>query len=96
MVFTDSMQIPVGAPHAFTAQKLMDFFYDPEIQAQVTAYLNYVPPVKGAREALREKDPEIAENPLVFPDLSNSHDFKTFSPEEERQIDTAFQRAIGA
>ena len=31
MIFTDSMQIPVGAPHAFTAQKIMDFVYDPKI-----------------------------------------------------------------
>jgi spermidine/putrescine transport system substrate-binding protein len=96
MVFTDSMQVPVGAPHAYTAQKLMDFYYDPEIQAEVTAYVNYVPPVKGAREVLQEKDPEIAENPLIFPDLSKSHNFKTFSPEEEREIDSAFQAAIGA
>jgi spermidine/putrescine transport system substrate-binding protein len=96
MIFTDTMQIPVGAPHAFTAQKLIDFYYDPEIQALVTAYVNYVPPVKGTREVLLEKDPEIAENDLIFPDLTNAHNFKTFPPEEEREIDEAFQRAIGA
>jgi spermidine/putrescine transport system substrate-binding protein len=96
MIFTDSMQVPVGAPHAFTAQKMMDFVYDPEIQATITAYVNYVPPVKGAREILKEQDPEVAENPLIFPDLSKSHDFKTFSPEDEREIEEAFQRAIGA
>ena len=96
MIFTDSMQIPVGAPHAFTAQKLIDFYYDPEIQALVTAYVNYVPPVKGTKEVLLEKDPEIAENDLIFPDLTNAHNFKTFPPDEERQIDEAFQRAIGA
>jgi spermidine/putrescine transport system substrate-binding protein len=96
MVFTDSMQVPVGAPNAFTAQKMMDFVYDPEIQAAITAYVNYVPPVKGAREVLQEQDPEIAENELIFPDLSKAHNFKTFSAEEEREIDSAFQAAIGA
>ena len=96
MVFTDTMQIPVGAPHAFTAQKFMDFVYDPEIAAQITAYVNYVPPVKGAKEVLERSDPEILENPLVFPDLAQAHNFKTFPPEEETEIDTAFQRAIGA
>ena len=96
MIFTDSMQIPVGAPHAFTAEKLIDFYYDPEIQARVTAWVNYVPPVKGTKEVLLEKDPEIAENDLIFPDLTNAHNFKTFPPDEERQIDEAFQRAIGA
>jgi spermidine/putrescine transport system substrate-binding protein len=96
MVFTDSMQVPVGAPHAFTAQKMMDFVYRPEIQAAITEYVNYVPPVKGAREILEKKNPEIAENELIFPDLSNAHNFKTFSAEEENQIDSAFQRASGA
>ena len=57
MIFTDNMQIPVGAPHAFTAEKFMDFVYDPEIQAQITAYVNYVPPVKGVQEILEKSDP---------------------------------------
>ena len=96
MIFTDAMQIPVGAPHAFTAQKMMDFVYDPEIQAEITAYVNYVPPVKGTKEILLKKDPELANNPLIFPDLSKAHNFKTFSPEDEREIDAAFQRATGA
>ncbi|MFL5781115.1 MAG: spermidine/putrescine ABC transporter substrate-binding protein [Thermoleophilaceae bacterium] len=96
MIFTDSMQIPVGAPHAYTAEKLMDFVYDPEIQAQITAYVNYVPPVKGAREVLLKKQPDVGNNKLVFPDLADAHDFKTFSPKEQTQIDNAFQKAIGA
>jgi spermidine/putrescine transport system substrate-binding protein len=96
MIFTDSMQIPVGAPHAFTAQKMIDFVYDPQIQAAITAYVNYVPPVKGAREILEDSDPEIAENDLIFPDLSQAHNFKTFSEDEEAEIESAFQRAIGA
>jgi spermidine/putrescine transport system substrate-binding protein len=96
MVFTDSMQIPVGAPHAYTAEKMIDFVYDPEIQAKITAYVNYVPPVKGTKEVLQKTDPEIASSPLIFPDLSNAHNFKTFSPADEREIDAAFQKAIGA
>jgi spermidine/putrescine transport system substrate-binding protein len=96
MVFTDSMQVPVGAPHAYTAEKLMDFVYDPKIAAQITAYVNYVPPVKGAKQILEKSDPAIASNPLIFPDLKEAHNFKTFSPAEEAKIDAAFQRAIGA
>ena len=57
MIFTDAMQIPVGAPHAFTAEKMIDFVYDPEIQALITAYVNYVPPVKGTKEVLLERRP---------------------------------------
>jgi spermidine/putrescine transport system substrate-binding protein len=96
MVFTDSMQIPVGAPNPQTAQKMIDFVYTPEIQAQITAYVNYVPPVKGVKEILEKEDPEIVENELIFPDLSLAHNFATLSPEDERELDSAFQRAIGA
>jgi spermidine/putrescine transport system substrate-binding protein len=96
MVFTDSMQIPVGAPHAYTAEKMIDFVYDPEIAAKIAAYVNYVPPVKGTKEVLAKSDPEIASSPLLFPNLSNAHNFKTFSPTDEREIDAAFQKAIGA
>ena len=96
MVFTDVMQIPVGAPHAFTAEKFMDFVYDPKIMAQITDWVQYVPPVKGVREELAKIDPEILKNELVFPDNAKAHDFKQFSPEDEAEIDAAFQRAIGA
>jgi spermidine/putrescine transport system substrate-binding protein len=96
VIFTDSMQIPVGAPHAYTAQKMIDFVYDPEIQAAITAYVNYVPPVKGTKEVLLEQDPEIANNKLIFPDLSKAHSLKSFPPDEEREVEEAFQRAIGA
>jgi spermidine/putrescine transport system substrate-binding protein len=96
MVFTDSMQIPVGAPHAFAAQKMIDFVYQPEIAAQIAAYVNYVPPVKGVQAILEREDAELAANPLIFPDLSEAHNFKTFSAEDERELESAFQRAIGA
>ena len=58
------MQIPVGAPHAFTAQKLIDFDYGPEVQAVITAYVNYVPPVEGhegdPREAVTRSSPRTS------------------------------------
>jgi spermidine/putrescine transport system substrate-binding protein len=95
MIFTDTMQIPVGAPHAFTAQKFMDYVYRPEVQANLTIAINYVPPVKGTKEVLLEKEPELAESDLIFPDLSKAHNFKSFPPEEEADIELAFQRAIG-
>jgi spermidine/putrescine transport system substrate-binding protein len=58
--------------------------------------VNYVPPVKGVKEILEKDDPEIAENTLIFPDLSQAHNFATLSPEDERELDSAFQAAIGA
>lgn len=98
-LWSDNMQIPVGAPNAFTAQKFMDFVYDPEVQADIAEYVNYVTPVKGVQEILAERDPELAQNPLIFPtaaDLERGRIFRELSAEEDRELNEAFQRVIGS
>ncbi len=99
MLWSDNMQIPVGAPHAYTAQKFMDFVYQPEIAADIAAWVNYVTPVKGVQEILARKDPDLAENPLIFPsdeDLERSYIFRELTAEEDREVTDAFQQVIGA
>jgi len=66
-IWTDNMLIPKGGD-AFTASTFMNFVYQPEIAAQIAAYINYVSPVKGAKEAMEKLDPDLAANPLIFPD----------------------------
>jgi spermidine/putrescine transport system substrate-binding protein len=98
-LWTDNMQIPVGAPAAFTAQKMIDFVYRPDVQADIAEYVNYICPVEGVQEILAERDPAIAENPLIFPDeafLSDTFIFRGLEPEEEQELDEAFQQVIGA
>ncbi len=99
MLWTDNMQIPVGAPEPYTAEKFIDYIYQPEVQAPIEAYVNYICPVNGVKEILEKDDPEIANNPLIFPDeafLENTHIFRGLKPEEERELDDAFQQVIGA
>jgi spermidine/putrescine transport system substrate-binding protein len=96
---TDNMQVPVGAPHAFTAEKFIDFVYRPEIQAALAAAISYVTPVKGVREVLERTHPELASSPLIFPSgeiLKQAKIFRDLKPDEERQINEAFQKVIGA
>ncbi|MGH2714991.1 MAG: polyamine ABC transporter substrate-binding protein [Thermoleophilaceae bacterium] len=98
-LWTDNMQIPVGAPHAFTAQKMIDFVYRPEVQADIAEYVNYICPVEGVKEILAKRDPALAENQLIFPDdafLENTFIFRELNPEEMREVDEAFQQVIGA
>lgn len=45
----------------------MDYFYNPEIAAEVSQYVGYVSPVKGAQEEAAKLDPELAKNKWVFP-----------------------------
>jgi spermidine/putrescine transport system substrate-binding protein len=98
-LWTDNMQIPVGAPAAFTAQKMIDFVYQPEVQADITEYVNYICPVKGVKEILSERDPALGQNQLIFPDeatLSDAFIFRQLKPDEEAELDDAFQQVIGA
>ena len=98
-LWTDNMQIPIGAPHAFTAEKFIDYVYQPEVQAPIEAYINYICPVNGVKEILAKEDPELAENQLIFPDeafLEDTFIFRGLKPEEETELDDAFQQVIGA
>lgn len=99
MLWTDNMQIPVGAPHAYTAEKFIDYIYQPEVQAPIEAYINYICPVNGVKEVLAKTDKALADNQLIFPDpafLDNTHIFRGLKPDEERELDDAFQKLIGA
>jgi spermidine/putrescine transport system substrate-binding protein len=98
-LWTDNMQIPVGAPEPFTAEKFIDFVYRPEIQADIAEYVNYICPVNGVKEILTKRDPKLADNQLIFPDeafLKNTFIFRGLNPDEEQEIDDAFQKVIGA
>jgi spermidine/putrescine transport system substrate-binding protein len=96
---SDNMQIPVGAPRAYTAELMMNFVYDPEVQAKIAKVVNYVTPVRGVREVLQKQDPKLAENQLIFPSdklLENAHIFKKLTPAEEQELDSRFEQVIGA
>jgi spermidine/putrescine transport system substrate-binding protein len=76
-IWTDNMLIPTGGD-AFTASTFMNFVYDPKIAAQIAAYVNYVSPVKGAKEEMVKLDPKLAENKLIFPDDATLAKVKIF------------------
>lgn len=64
--------IPNLARHKRNAEKLVDFYYEPEVAAELATWVNYVCPVPAARDILASsKDEEtaaLAEDPLIFPD----------------------------
>jgi len=98
MLWTDNLQVPVGAPHADAARKLIDFYYRPEVQFRLTTVLYYVPPVAGVREIAAKRRPDLLDSTLVFPDdetLARGRIFRTLSAAEEHRLDAEFQRVIG-
>jgi spermidine/putrescine transport system substrate-binding protein len=96
-IWTDNMEIPIGGD-AFTASTFMNFVYDPKIAAQIAAYVNYVSPVKGAKEEAAKIDPALANNPLIFPDdetLSKTVIFDTKALNNQDYLEK-WQTLIGA
>jgi spermidine/putrescine transport system substrate-binding protein len=92
----DTMVIPTGGD-VYTASTFMNFFYDPKVAAEVAAYVNYITPVKGTKEAITEIDPALAEDPLIFPPpdvLENLHEFSAEAIENP-EFQEQWQSVIG-
>ena len=96
-IWNDTMVVPVGSPRKTNAETLMNYYYEPEVAAEVAAWVNYVTPVKGAYEAALDIDPDLAENKLIFPDeatLAQVQAFKTLTSEEDNEYQAAFQSVV--
>jgi len=95
MLFTDNFMIPQKAPHAYAAEVLMNYYYDPQVAAKVTEYVNYISPVEGVAEFA----PKIANNPLIFPSAEirkQLHPYPSLSPADERKMQEAMAQVTGA
>ncbi|MBW8730212.1 MAG: spermidine/putrescine ABC transporter substrate-binding protein [Terrabacter sp.] len=85
-LWSDNFVIPALAKHKKNAEKLIDYYYDPAVMAQVEAYVNYIAPVAGTKEELVKIDESLASNPLIDPPadvLARAQVFRGLSPAEE-------------
>ncbi|MBL3686493.1 spermidine/putrescine ABC transporter substrate-binding protein [Leucobacter zeae] len=98
-VFVDSFSMPKAVEAFDQVHELIDYYYEPEVAAQVAAYVQYVTPVAGAREAMAQSDtPELAENPLIFPDEEMSKrisDMRSLTAQEDNRYTQAYQKILG-
>jgi spermidine/putrescine transport system substrate-binding protein len=97
-LWTDNMLIPALAAHKKNAELIMNYYYDPKVAAEVAAYVQYISPVEGAKEAMAAIDPALVDNQWIFPDeatLNNSFVFMTLTSEQDNAYQRAFQKAIG-
>ncbi|MFJ5264582.1 spermidine/putrescine ABC transporter substrate-binding protein [Streptomyces sp. NPDC088387] len=73
-LWSESLMIPNLAAHKANAERLVDHYYEPEVAAELAAWVNYVCPVPAARDVLASSGDEelaaLAEDPLIFPDDS--------------------------
>jgi spermidine/putrescine transport system substrate-binding protein len=94
-IWTDNMLIPKGG-NVYTASVYMNYVYGPHIAALIEDYVNYICPVKGAKEELEKIDPGVAKNTLIFPTdemLDNVKNIDSAALNNEKYI-TAWQNLI--
>jgi spermidine/putrescine transport system substrate-binding protein len=98
-LWSDNLMVPSTSGQVADAQKLFDFYYDPVVAATVAAYVNYITPVAGAQEAMKDIDPTLVDNELIFPSeetMANVAMWRTLTPDEDEKYSSAFLEAIGA
>jgi len=96
-LWNDTFVVPMGSQRKANAEALMNYYYEPEVAAELAAWVNYITPVDGAKDAMESIDPELAENQLIFPDedtLAQSHIFRTLTADEEKDYQAEFQKVL--
>ena len=96
-MFSDNFVIPNLAKHKLNAEKLINYYYDPTVMAEVTAYVNYISPVAGAKDELLKIDPDVANNELIFPSqevMAKTQTFRGLTAEEETSFNRQFQAVV--
>ncbi len=98
-LWSDNMMVPNKADHLGNAMELMNYYYDPEVAAKVSAWVNYICPVQGAEEAMADIDDSLVGNPLIFPtatDLAATFAFKNLDTKVREGYEKEFNQVIGA
>ncbi len=78
----DNMCIPNYARHKSNAEKLMNYYLQPQVAAELDDYIDYIPVVEGAIDALKTLDSSAASNPLIVPtaqELATARQFMAIS-----------------
>ncbi|HSE10155.1 MAG TPA: spermidine/putrescine ABC transporter substrate-binding protein [Nocardioidaceae bacterium] len=98
-IWSDNMLVPNKATHKTNAEKLMNYYYEPEVAATLAAWVWFICPVEGAREAMEKIDPSLVDQPLIFPDeefLANTWAFMGLDEQTRTKYEQDFAQVIGA
>jgi len=98
-IWSDNMIVPNKAEHKANAEAWMDFYYDPQNAAELAAWVNYICPVQGAREAMEKVDPSLVDNALIFPTddlLADTYSLMALDADTEQDYQRQFATVAGA
>lgn len=104
-IWTDNLCIPKTAVHPVDAITMMDWLYEPEHNAPLTEFINYITPVPATRDLIVEharnatgeekKDLErLSRSPLVFPsdtDMARLRRYRRLDRDEEARYQRIFE-----
>lgn len=87
-LFVDAVCIPKGSEHKAEAETFINFLLAPEICGQNLEYLGYSSPSSAAKEYM---DPEVASDPIAYPDedtLARGLSFSSLSLEGTQEMNS--------
>ena len=90
--WVDNMAIPFDAPHPCTAHTFINYLLDAERGAQLTNWNFYASPNNAAGEFI---DPEVLEDPIVYPEDTSNLEFISDTGDFEINFSDAFISAKG-
>ncbi len=99
VTWSDNMLIPQKAKSPYGAETFMNYVYDPEIAANIAEYVNYFCPVEGVKEILTKRNPELANNQLIFPDKATTDQLRQYpnlGAAADREVTAAMQKVTGS
>ncbi|WP_436777730.1 polyamine ABC transporter substrate-binding protein [Yinghuangia sp. YIM S09857] len=101
-LWSENLMVPNKAAHKANAEALMDWYYRPEVAAELAAYVQYICPVPAAREIIAANEDEeiavLADNELMFPSEETQarlHTMREVGVDESRGWEKAWGGIIG-
>ncbi len=97
-LWSDNMLVPNKSEHRENAEKWIDYYYQPEVAAKLAAWVNYICPVEGARDAMVKIDDSLVDNKLIFPDeedLKDTFDFMVLDDKQNQQYEGEWSDVTG-
>lgn len=97
-LWSDNMIVPNMAAHQANAEEWINYYYEPETAARLAYWVNYICPVKGAREEMEKIDPSLVDNTLIFPDdemLAATFDFMPLDDVQQTEYEGDWANVTG-
>ena len=99
LFWLDTWVLIADAPNPNAAYAFINYAYQPEHQAQISAWTASVTPVTGVNEVLQKTDPTLARSNLIFPSAQYTKNCSPVTsppgrPADQQKVEQAWASAI--